>query len=370
MATLTAPLHDRRRFGLIAYLGAFVSLLFCFWKTSFGLVAPLLGLATIDINPHLQAAAMCLFAGATVIALLLDRREHGDNFPAIVAVTALIVIVGTLYGFYHDAILAAGYVLLLISALLNQNRMLVFLNRTVQLQALELASANDSLEHRVTEQVGEIERLARLKRFLPGEVADLILTEGREGLLDSHRSYIACLFCDIRRFTEMTESMEPEDVVDILRAFHEEVGRLVVEYGGTIGYRAGDGALVFFNDPLPCDDPDLRAVKLALDLRNSFNTLREKWSRLGADVGLGIGLGSGYAALGMIGIEGRFDYTAIGNSVNLAARLSDIAQDGEILMGRRIWAVVEEAVVADAAGTMQVKGMAQPVDVYRLESLR
>lgn len=370
MTTLNPVSGEHNRFGFLAYLGAFISLVFCFWKTSVGLIAPLLGLAIIDINPHLQAAAMCLFAGATVAALILDRKKHDDAMPVTVGILAVLIIAGTLYGYYHDGILAAGYVLLLIAALLNQNRMLVFLNRTVQQQASELASTNDSLEHRVTEQVGEIERLARLKRFLPGEVADLIMTEGREGLLDSHRSYIACLFCDIRRFTEMTESMEPEDVVDILRAFHEEVGRLVVEYGGTIGYRAGDGALVFFNDPLPCDDPDLRAVKLALDLRNSFNTLKEKWSRLGADVGLGIGLGSGYATLGMIGIEGRFDYTAIGNSVNLAARLSDLAQDGEILMGRRIWGVVEDAVIAEPAGSMQVKGMAQPVDVYRLEALR
>ncbi|MGB0630916.1 MAG: adenylate/guanylate cyclase domain-containing protein [Alphaproteobacteria bacterium] len=370
MSTLTAPFHDRRRFGLFAYLGAFISLLFCFWKTSLTLVASLLGLSVVDIDPHLQAVAMCFFAGATVVALFIDRKEHGDNLPAIVAAAALLVIVGTLYGYYHDGILAAGYVLLLIAALLNQNRMLVFLNRTVQHQASELASANDSLEQRVNEQVGEIQRLARLRGFLPGEVADLIMTEGRENLLDSHRSYIACLFCDIRRFTELTENMEPEDVVDILREFHAEVGRLVVEYGGTIGYRAGDGALVFFNDPLPCDDPVLKAVGLALDIATSFDRQKKRWAKLGADVGLGIGLGSGYATLGVIGIEGRFDYTAIGNSVNLAARLSDLAQDGRILMGRRIWAAVENDIVAEAAGTIDVKGLSQPVEVYRLQGLR
>ena len=147
----------------------------------------------------------------------------------------------TLYTFYHDVILATGYVLLLIATFLNQNRTLAFLNQKVQAQADEIAEVNTSLERRVTDQVGEIERLARLKRFLPGDVADLITTEGKESLLESHRGYIACLFCDIRRFTSMTENMEPEDVMNVLRGFHEHVGGLVVEYGGTIGYRAGDG---------------------------------------------------------------------------------------------------------------------------------
>lgn len=369
MTSLTATLSPHHPFGFLAYLGAFISLLFCFWKTSVGLIAPLIGLAVVEINPHLQAVAMCVFAAGTVAALVVDRKSHGEYLPAVVGGLSLSIIVGTLYGYYHDAILSVVYVLLLISVLLNQNRMLVHLNRTVRDQASELASANDRLEHRVSDQVEEIERLARLKRFFPGDVADLIMTEGRENLLDSHRSYISCLFCDIRRFTAMTETMEPEDVVDILREFHEEVGRLMVQYGGTIGYRAGDGVLVFFNDPLPCDDPDLQAVRLALDISASFEALKTRWAKLGADVGLGIGLGSGYATLGVIGVEGRFDYTAICNSVNLAALLSDLAQDGQILMGRRIWAAVEQDVVADSAGAMQVKGLSQPVEVYLLKGL-
>ena len=320
-----SPSAGPYRFGMLAYGGVAVSLVFCFWKATVGLLAPLIGIAVVGINPHLQAVAMWAFAAIAVAAIVFDRCRHGDAAPAIVGVAALLVIVGTLYGPYHDAILAAGYVLLLIAAFLNQNRMLAALNRQIVDQASELADANAQPERRVDAQVSEIERLARLRRFLPAEVADLITTEGREGLLESHRRYIACLFCDIRRFTAMTESMEPEDVMDVLRAFHERVGELTVRYGGTIGFRAGDGVLVFFNDPLPCDDPDLRAVRLALDLRMAFEVLRGGWRGLDIDVGLGIGVAIGYATMGMIGTEGRFDYTAIGNAVNLAARLSDHA---------------------------------------------
>lgn len=370
MNDLVEPHPSIFRFGLLAYLGAAVSLAFCFWKSVFGLVSPVLGLTFVDINPHLQAFIMWLFAAVAVVALFFDRRQHGANGPFLIGLVALIVIVGTLYTFYDDAILASGYVLLLIAAFLNQNRMLAFLNRRVHAQAAELAGINSTLESRVSRQVEEIERLARLRRFLPGEVADLIMTEGKESLLEGHRRYIACLFGDIRRFTSMTETMEPEDVMDVLRGFHERSGRLVVQYGGTIGYRAGDGVMVFFNDPIPCDDPDLRAVRLALDLQRAFADLRQRWAGLGVDVGLGIGIASGYATLGMIGIEGRFDYTSIGSAVNLAARLSDHAQDDEILISRRTHAAVEPAVVARPSGSIALKGMAQPVEAFLLQGLK
>ncbi len=287
-----------------------------------------------------------------------------------IGAAALIVIVGTLYTFYDSAILASGYVLLLIAAFLNQNRMLAFLNRKVQRQAAEHAEMNDTLESRVGHQVAEIDRLARLKRFLPGEVADLIMTEGKEALLEGHRRYIACLFCDIRRFTSMTETMEPEDVMDVLRGFHGRAGRLVVQYRGTIGYRAGDGIMVFFNDPIQCDDPDLRAVRLALDLQRAFADLQGRWAKLGVDVGLGIGIASGYATMGVIGEEGRFDYTPIGGAVNLAARLTDHAQDGQILISPRTFVEVEALIASRPAGAVSLKGMAQPVDVFLLEGLK
>jgi len=358
------------RFGLLAYLGAGVSLAFCFWKSILIIVGPLLGLAFIEINPHLQAVFMWLFAAVTVVGLVIDRKRHGKTMPVVLGVTALIVIVATLYTYYHVSILASGYVLLLIAAFLNQVCLLSFLNRRVQSQAAELAEMNESLERRVTQQVEEIERLARLRRFLSGDVADLITTKGEESLLDSHRRYIACLFCDIRRFTSMTESMDPEDVMEVLRGFHERVGHLVVRYRGTIGYRAGDGVMAFFNDPIPCEDPDMRAVSLALDIKQAFAELSSGWENLGVDVGLGIGIASGYATMGVIGVEGRFDYTPIGSAVNLAARQSDHAQDGEILISRRTWAEVEPLVTSRPAGTLSLKGISQPVEAVLLEGLK
>lgn len=370
MVDLAEPRPGIFRFGLLAYLGAAISLAFCFWKSVFGLVAPILGLTFIDINPHVQAVFMWLFAAVAVVALFFDRKQHGDNVPFLIGAAALIVIVGTLYTFYHSTILASGYVLLLIAAFLNQNRMLAFLNRRVHGQAAELAEMNRTLESRVSHQVAEIDRLARLKRFLPGEVADLIMTAGKESLLEGHRRYIACLFCDIRRFTSMTETMEPEDVMDVLRGFHGRAGRLVVQYGGTIGYRAGDGIMVFFNDPISCDDPDLRAVRLALDLHRAFAELQSRWAKLGVDVGLGIGIASGYATMGLIGEEGRLDYTPIGSAVNLAARLSDHAQDGEILISRRTFVEVEQLVASRPAGSVSLKGMTQPVEAFLLEGLK
>jgi class 3 adenylate cyclase len=370
MADLAEPHRGIFRFGLLAYAGAAISLGVCFWKSTFGLVAPIVGLTFIDINPHLQAVIMWLFAAVAVVALFFDRKQHGANAPFLIGAAALIIIVGTLYTFYADAVLASGYVLLLIAAFLNQNRMLAFLNRRVHGQAAELAEMNRTLESRVSHQVAEIERLARLKRFLPGEVADLILTEGKESLLEGHRRYIACLFCDIRRFTSMTETMEPEDVMDVLRAFHERAGRLVVQYRGTIGYRAGDGVMVFFNDPIPCDDPDLRAVRLALDLQQAFADVHRRWAKLGVDVGLGIGIASGYATMGLIGEQGRFDYTPIGGVVNLAARLSDHAQDGQILISRRTQVEVESLIASRPVGSVSLKGIAQPVEAFLLKGLQ
>lgn len=369
MTSLAEPLVRQGRFGSLAYFGAAASLVVCFWKATFGLIAPVIGLTVFDINPHLQALIMWAFAAVTVLALYFDRKRHGENAPLLIGCAALAVIIVTLYGFYHDIILATGYVLLLIAAFLNQNRTLAFLNRTVSAQARELVDVNNSLEKRVTDQVEEIERLARLKRFLPGEVADLITQEGKETLLESHRRYIACLFCDIRRFTSMTENMEPEDVMNVLRGFHEQVGQLVVKYRGTIGYRAGDGVMVFFNDPIPCDDPDQRAGKLALEMQAAFMTLCQQWSKLDIDVGLGIGIASGYATIGVIGVEGRFDYTPIGNAVNLAARLSDFAADGQILVSRRTWGEIENAATARPVGPLELKGFAQPIEAFLLEGL-
>ena len=356
----------RLPFGFLAYAGVGMSLLFCYANILVVLFAPLMGLSPSGINPHVQAVAMWLFALVAVIGLLKNAMQHGDRWPLVLGVAGLAVIVGTLYTYYDILILILGYLLLVAGALLNPVRLLADLNRSVRTQAAELARLNDSLEQRVGLQVEEIERLARLKRFLSSEVADLITTEGKESLLESHRRLIACLFCDVRNFTAFSDAVEPEEVMDVLQSVHQNMGRLVAAHGGTIGYRAGDGLMVVFNDPLPCDDPVSRAAKLALEMRGAFTEVQDHWRKLGHDIGFGIGISYGYATLGLIGSEGRFDYTAIGNAVNIAARLCDRAEDGEILIDHRAQVEIEDKAEAEALGALDLKGVGKPVDAYRI----
>ncbi len=356
----------RLPFGFLAYAGVGMSLLFCYANILVALFAPLMGLTPSGINPNVQAVAMWLFALVAVIGLLKNAMQHGDRWPLVLGVAGLAVIVGTLYTYYDILILILGYLLLVAGALLNPVRLLADLNRSVRTQAAELARLNDSLEQRVGLQVEEIERLARLKRFLSSEVADLITAEGKESLLESHRRLIACLFCDVRNFTAFSDAVEPEEVMDVLQSVHQNMGRLVAAHGGTIGYRAGDGLMVVFNDPLPCDDPVSRAAKLALEMRGAFTEVQDHWRKLGHDIGFGIGISYGYATLGLIGSEGRFDYTAIGNAVNIAARLCDRAEDGEILIDHRAQVEIEDKAEAEALGALDLKGVGKPVDAYRI----
>ena len=332
-------------------------------------MAPVAALPPFEINPHLQAVLMWSFALLAVIGLARDSRLHASRAPLAIGAAAFAIIVGTLYTFYDDRIVILGYVLLVIAAFLNQNVMLARLNRAVRRQAGELAGLNATLERRVDEQVGEIERLARLKRFLGPEIAELITSEGGEALLDSHRRYIACLFCDIRDFSRLSESIEPEEVMEILQTYHERLGRLVAQRRGTIGYRAGDGLMVFFNDPIRCEEPAVAAVRLAMEMREAFAGVHEKWEKLGYRFGFGVGIASGYATLGVVGFEGRFDYTAIGNVVNLAARLCDHAQDGRILVNRRAQVDLGERVELAPIGALTLKGFASAVEAYEVRGL-
>lgn len=360
------PSGRRLPFGFLAYAGVGMSILFCYADVLAVLLAPLMGLTPSGINPHVQSVAMWAFALVAVIGLLKNAMQHGDRWPLVLGVAGLAVIVGTLYTFYDIRILILGYLLLVAGAVLNPVRLLADLNRSVRTQAAELAQLNDSLEQRVGMQVEEIERLARLKRFLSSEVADLITSEGKESLLESHRRLIACLFCDVRNFTAFSDAVEPEEVMDVLQSVHQRMGRLVAAHGGTIGYRAGDGLMVVFNDPLPCDDPVSRAAKLALEMRAAFTEVQDHWRKLGHDIGFGIGISYGYATLGLIGSEGRFDYTAIGNAVNIAARLCDRAEDGEILIDQRAQAEIEDKAEAEALGALDLKGVGKPVNAYRI----
>lgn len=357
-------------FGLFAYLGAAISLVFCFWKATFGLVAPLVGLTVVDINPHVQAVTMWFFAAGAVVALAADRKQHGQMQPLLVGIVALIVIIGTLYVFYHDAILAAGYVLLLISAFLNSTQMLASLNRKVLAQASELSDLNQSLEHRVTEQVSEIGRLARLKRFVAPQLADMIVSSGDETLLESHRREITVVFADLRGFTSFSESAEPERIMSILGDYHRAIGELVHTYEATLERFTGDGVMVFFNDPLPCPDPAAKAVQFAVAMRSKVAELAAAWRAQGDDLDLGIGIAMGYATLGQIGFEGRVDYAAIGPVTNLASRLCDEAKGGQILISQRVQAAAADLANLDLVGDIAFKGFREPVPVYDVLSLK
>ena len=359
----------RLPFGFLAYAGAGISLLFCYADILAALLAPIVGLTPSGINPHVQAVAMWFFALVAVIGLLQNAKRHGDRWPLVLGVAGLAVIAGTLYTFYDIRILILGYLFLVAAILLNPARLLADLNRSVLSQSAELAKLNSTLEERVELQVEEIERLSRLKRFLSSEVADLITAEGKESLLESHRRLIACLFCDVRNFTAFSDAVEPEEVMDVLQSVHQHMGQLVADYGGTIGYRAGDGLMVVFNDPLPCEDPVLKAVKLSMEMRAAFAEVQDHWQNLGHDIGFGIGISYGYATLGLIGSEGRYDYTAIGNAVNIAARLCDRAEDGEILIDQRAKVELEGKAQAQSVGALDLKGIGKPVDAYKIIGL-
>jgi class 3 adenylate cyclase len=244
------------------------------------------------------------------------------------------------------------------------------LNRTVQQQSREIHLLNQGLEAKVESQVHEIDRLARLKQFLAPQVADLVVSDEKGKLLDTHRRYIACLFCDIRNFTAVSEDIEPEEVITILQGYHDKIGSLVAEHRGTIGYRAGDGLMVFFNDPVPCEEPVLDAVRLALDIRAAFDELREPWSKRGHVFGLGLGIASGYATLGLVGFKGRADYTAIGGAVNIASRLCDKATDGQILITQRAYLDVETRIQAKSLGPFDLKGVKLATQVYNIDGLK
>jgi GAF domain-containing protein len=240
--------------------------------------------------------------------------------------------------------------------------------RTNQLeeQSQEVVKLNQQLEQRVVDQVGEIERMSRLRRFLPPQVADLIVASGTEKQLESHRREITALFCDLRGFTGFSESADPEDVMALLRDYHAAIGEIVIKYGGTLERFAGDGVMVIFNDPVPLENPALQAVLMALDMRAAIGGMIEKWRDLGHDLGFGIGIAHGFATLGTIGFEGRFDYAAIGTVSNVASRLCDEAKPGQILITPRVRQSVEKAVTVEPVGEFALKGIRRPMVTYNV----
>jgi len=233
-------------------------------------------------------------------------------------------------------------------------------------QAAELKTWNATLEERVQACVAEIEGLGRLKRFFSGPVAEAIVSAGEQSLLAPHRRDICCAFVDLRGFTSFTDNAEPEEVMAVLGEFHAAMGPIIIAHGGTVPHFAGDGILIFFNDPLPIDDPCGHAARMALAMQDAFAPLAARWSKLGYELGLGIGIARGFATLGAVGYEGRFDYSAIGSVVNLAARLCGEAGGGQVLIDRRAKASLEERFEYKSLEPMVLKGFDRPVPVFRL----
>jgi class 3 adenylate cyclase/CheY-like chemotaxis protein len=237
-------------------------------------------------------------------------------------------------------------------------------------QSEELALWNRTLEQRVSDQLAEIERMSRLRRFLSPQIAELIVSSGGENVLESHRREITVVFCDLRGFTSFAEIAEPEEVNKVVREYHEALGRLIYRYEATLERFTGDGLMVWFNDPLPCDDPALRAVHMAVEMREQVGPLLGKWRKLGHELGFGIGIAQGYATLGRIGFEGRFDYAAIGTVVNLAARLCSEANDGQILIERKVQAAIEGFATTEPAGQLMLKGLHRAVTTFNVAAVR
>jgi class 3 adenylate cyclase len=243
------------------------------------------------------------------------------------------------------------------------------LHDTVRDQAAQLAEWNTMLEQRVGEQVAELERLGRLKRFLPPQLAALI-AEGGMDVLEPHRRRIVVAFVDLRGFTAFAESAEPEEVMDVLGRYHAVMGRLVMEHEGTLERFTGDGLVIVFNDPVELPKAEERAVRMAVAMRAAAVELREEWRRLGHDMDVGIGMTQGYATLGMIGFEGRRDYAAIGSVMNQAARLCAAADGGQILVSERLLSTVEALVEAEPVGELTLRGFRRPVMTHSLLRLR
>jgi len=233
----------------------------------------------------------------------------------------------------------------------------------------ELKDVNAKLAERVRDQVSQLERLSRLKRFFSKPVAEAIVAGGEE-LLEPHRREITAVFLDLRGFTSFTDRADPDEVMELLRTYHATLGRTVDEYGGTLEHFAGDGMMIFFNDPVPQADHVERAVRMAVAMREEFADLAAKWARLGYELGFGVGIATGYATLGRIGFEGRYDYGMVGAAVIVASRLSSAAEANQILLNPRAHAAVEQIVEVEEVGPLTLKGFARPLPTVNVRAVR
>lgn len=256
--------------------------------------------------------------------------------------------------------------------LLARVRSLVRVKRyhdTIERQAAELAAWNRELEDKVAAQLAELERVGRLRRFLSPQVASLVMESGDDSFLSSHRREITAVYSDLRGFTAFAETSEPEEVIAVLREYHEALGDLVFRFEGTLEHFAGDGLLVFFNDPIPCPDAPARAVRMAVAMRSRVRELADRWRRRGHDLAFGVGIAQGYATLGRVGFEGRYDYAAIGTVTNLSARLSAMAGAWQILVTQRVQAGAADVAVTRSVGALEVRGISRPVEAFEVLGL-
>jgi len=234
----------------------------------------------------------------------------------------------------------------------------------------ELAELNRTLEQRVQEEVAQVERLGRLKRFFSPQLAELIVAGGAEDPLKTHRREVTVVFLDLRGFTAFAETSEPEEVMGVLREYHAEMGTLILAHEGTLERFTGDGMMIFFNDPAPVPNPADRAIRMALEMRDRVAELIQKWRKLGYDLDFGVGIAQGYATIGAIGFEGRWDYGAIGTVTNLAARLCGEAKPGQILISQRLLGKVEELVAVEPVGELTLKGFSRSVTTFNVLRLK
>jgi adenylate cyclase len=234
---------------------------------------------------------------------------------------------------------------------------------TISAQASELAEWNRTLEARVAEQVEELAGMARLRRFLSPTLAEVVMERG-DSVLESHRRELAVLFADLRGWTNFSAATEPEEVMSVVGSYHSAMGELISRYEATVGWFAGDGLMVWFNDPVPCDDPAQRAVRLAVEMREAMSALTATWRKRGHELDFSIGAALGYATIGRIGFEGRYDYGAVGSVLNLASRLCDAAEPGQIVVSQRVLAEVEGLVEAQPLGRLALKGFDSPIGAF------
>ena len=255
---------------------------------------------------------------------------------------------------------------------IHQPEILARVRSLLRIKALhdQLADLNQRLETRVAEQVAQLDRLSRLKRFFSPALAEAIVNGGADDPLRSHRREIVVVFVDLRGFTAFAETAEPEEVMGVLREYHAAMGEAILGHEGTLERFTGDGMMIFFNDPVPVADPQARAVRMALAMRQAVEGLTARWRKLGHELDFGVGIAQGYATLGAIGFEGRWDYGAIGTVTNLAARLCGEARPGQILVSRRLYGALDTLVDAEPIGELALKGFARPVTAFNVLRVR